>query len=53
MKKPMRRRQQKTADDCRTHKERRRWRDENEAAIQAYNTRVSKSQILSDYDPLF
>lgn len=32
---------------------RQRWREENSAAIEAYNDRVAKERILSDFDRLF
>ena len=33
--------------------DRQKWREENAAAIEAYNDRVSKGRILSDFDRLF
>jgi antitoxin CcdA len=32
---------------------RQRWREENTAAIEAYNDRVAEERILSDFDRLF
>ena len=33
--------------------DRQKWREENAAAIESYNDRVLKGQILSDFDRLF
>jgi hypothetical protein len=47
---------QKPARECQVRRSSNRrpgWREENAAAIKAYNERVSKEAILSDFDPLF